>query len=359
MSIPGQICRLVEISFSFSQAKWHGSQVSSSSPTWPPTTGIPRFATCQVIIKLFRKTSHLLAQFYGVDTFVSIYRWRDWDFNRIVGSRAIFQRDIEVTLTPVFGVKLQEPSVLVRVALSADGLPASRGCWEILYVLGNPLQCQRGSCKTRHHRDDAILDLPECEQVNMLTHSTPKWHFLTRGKTREKASVLALSPPKLRYGLNWKCNLNPFWHAIRVSGPSAELHRGWGRLDAAGTTPQSKENSEQIKTNHPMTGVKRNLLLWQQIGSDNKMNSHVWSSKNSLPFALPCYLDHSIKQCTDKTAENPIDLQENADKLESVWKGYHHSGGASDAICLYTQKHTHSHFSRKQQDRFKGIHTSA
>lgn len=52
------------------------------------------------------------------------------------------------------------------------------------------------------HRCDAILDLPECEQVNMLTHSTPKWHFLTHCKTREKASVLALSPPKLRYGLN-------------------------------------------------------------------------------------------------------------------------------------------------------------
>lgn len=113
----------------------------------------------------------------------------------------------------------------------------------------------------RRHRGDAILDLPECEQVNMLTHSTPKWHFLTHCKTREKASVLALSLPKLRYGLNGKCNLNPFRHGIRACGPSAELHRGRGRLDAAGTAPQSKENSEQIKTNHPMTGVKRNLLL--------------------------------------------------------------------------------------------------
>lgn len=53
-----------------------------------------------------------------------------------------------------------------------------------------------------HHGCNVILDLPECKQVNILTHSTPNWHFLTHCKTREKVSVLALSSLKLRYGLN-------------------------------------------------------------------------------------------------------------------------------------------------------------
>lgn len=50
--------------------------------------------------------------------------------------------------------------------------------------------------------------------------------------------------------------------------------------------PQSKERLELIEANHPMTQVKRSLLPWQQMGSDNKMNSHFWSSKNSFCFAL-------------------------------------------------------------------------
>ena len=48
---------------------------------------------------------------------------------------------------------------------------------------------------------------------------------------------------------------------VCACGPSTELHRAWNCLDAVGAAPQSKENSEQIETNHPMTGVKRNLLL--------------------------------------------------------------------------------------------------
>lgn len=62
----------------------------------------------------------------------------------MVGSRAMFQRDIDVTLTPVSGGKRQEPSVGVRVDLSGHGLPAPGGCWEILHVLEGTLCSARG-----------------------------------------------------------------------------------------------------------------------------------------------------------------------------------------------------------------------
>lgn len=35
----------------------------------------------------------------------------------------------------------------------------------------------------------------------------------------------------------------------------------------------------------------------------------------------PCYLDYSIKHLADNTAENPIDLQENPDRLGEGWEG--------------------------------------
>lgn len=76
-----------------------------------------------------------------------------------MGSRAMFQRDIDVTLTLVSGVKLQEPSVLVRVALSGDGLPASGGCWEILHVLEGTL-CSAGGVPAEPATGKAFPGLP-------------------------------------------------------------------------------------------------------------------------------------------------------------------------------------------------------
>lgn len=75
----------------------------------------------------------------------------------------------------------------------------------------------------------------------------------------------------------WDTTLRPSWAP----------QKAWKSAVSAGTDlSQRSERLELIEANHPTTQVKRSLLPWQPMGSDNKMNSHFWSSKNSFCFAL-------------------------------------------------------------------------
>lgn len=69
-------------------------------------------------------------------------------------------------------------------------------------------------------------------------------------------------------------------------GPPRTPPKAWKSAVSAGTAFSQRSAPELIEANHPTTQVKRSLLPWQQMGSDNKMNSHFWSSKNSFCFAL-------------------------------------------------------------------------
>lgn len=69
-------------------------------------------------------------------------------------------------------------------------------------------------------------------------------------------------------------------------GPPRTPQKAWKSAVSAGTAFSQRSAPELIEANHPTTQVKRSLLPWQQMGSDNKMNSHFWSSKNSFCFAL-------------------------------------------------------------------------
>lgn len=186
-----------------------------------------------------------------------------------------------------------------------------------------------------------------------------KWHLPTHCKGGVHTAALASSLPNEDSRLNGNvipvlCNVG--CHAWPPSNSTDSLEVGC----FCRNRPQSKERSELIEANHPTTQVKRSLLPWQQMGSDNKMNSHFWSSKNSFCFALSPVIWTTPSNTSQITQlKNPIDLQENPDRVESVWEGYCPRESAADGICLCTQNHTCFHFPRQQRAGFKGIYQSA